>query len=238
MDFDSPRGWFAYPSEDSPVCWVKYGCTVYWNEVLSQNMANVGLAAIGSDVRAPAVYFAFRCESTTIIVMEYIQGQTVENAWAGADGTQRAQMVDGVAAALRALIQIAVGASRVPSAIDGSPIRHRMFSDQIAPRYYENVEQLQEHINLVNACAQPPTEALRLSQFRELINSLVPPAVDAGQIVGTPVQQPLRRAHGLLLLRRAPRQLHDRHQRRDCRRRFRRNQYPPGQLRSMQNPWK
>lgn len=165
IDFNSPRGWFAYPSEVSPVCWVKYGCTVYWNEVLSQNMANVGLAAIRSDVRAPAVYFAFQCESTTIIVMEYIEGRTVEDAWAGADHTERAKIVDGVARALRALIQIPIGASRVPSAIDGSRIRHRMFSDQIAPRHYENVEQLQEHINLVSTCAQPHP-----LQFRELIN--------------------------------------------------------------------
>lgn len=157
IDFNSPRGLFAYPSESevSPVCWVKYGCTVYWNEVLSQNMANVGLAAIRSDVRAPAVYFALQCESTTIIVMEYIEGRTVEDAWAGAgaDDTERAKIVDGVACALRALIQIPIGASRVPSAIDGSPTRHRMFSDQIAPRHYENVEQLQEHIDLVSTWA-------------------------------------------------------------------------------------
>jgi hypothetical protein len=165
IDFNSPRGWFAYPSEVSPVCWVKHGNSVYWNEVLSQDMANVGLAAIGSDVRAPAVYFAFQYESTTIIVMEYIEGRTVEDAWPGADDTERAKIVDGVAGALRALIQIPIGASRVPSAIDGGLIRHRMFSDQLAPRHYENVEQLQEHINLVSTCAQP-----HLSQFRELTN--------------------------------------------------------------------
>lgn len=209
IDFNEPRGWFAYPSKDSPVCWVKHGCSVYWNEVLSQNMANVELAKIGSEVRVPAVYFAFQCERHTVIVTEYIDGQTVEDAWAGAkDDTKRAKIIDGVAGALRALIQIPVGPSRRPSAIDGSRIRHRMFDqfETIAPRHYENVKQLQEHINLVSARVQP-----LLSQFSELINPLVSSTVDAreNQIVGTPMR-PLGPAHGLLLLRHTPREFHDR----------------------------
>ena len=46
-------------------------CRSYWNEVLAQDLAHCGLASIESDVRASAVYFAFRNGLSTVIVMDY-----------------------------------------------------------------------------------------------------------------------------------------------------------------------
>ncbi|OAA59033.1 Protein kinase-like domain protein [Niveomyces insectorum RCEF 264] len=156
LDPTSPRGWFAYPSPDAPTCWVKHGFTVDWNEVVSQHLANTWLAQTQSVVRAPTVYFAFQHDSTlsrptTVIVMEYIPGKTLEQLWEDADEAEQETYRHRVADAFMALSRIPVDPSkRSPSAVDGSHIKHQMFDDRVAPRLYENVQQLQDHLNLLS----------------------------------------------------------------------------------------
>ena len=143
---------YAYPP-DAPVCWVKYGTAVNWNEVLAHTMAYEGLVEIKSDIRIPAIYFACRHGRTTIIVMEYIRGTSVRDVLEGANESKKNEITGRVASALSALVQVPLKGQQPcrPAAIDGGYIRHTVFLEVEAPRHYENVDQLEQHINLVSA---------------------------------------------------------------------------------------
>ncbi|OAA67871.1 Aminoglycoside phosphotransferase [Niveomyces insectorum RCEF 264] len=178
LDCASPRGWFAYPSREAPVCFVKHGFTVHWTEVISQHRVGTWLAQSQSEsaARAPTVYFGFQHDSpwsvpVTVIVMEYIRGQTVQEAWreASGDDARRETIRHKVADAFMALTRFPVDpAKRSPSAIDGSYIRHYIFEDQMAPRLYENVQQLEDHCNEVSYAWADTANYVVLSRSKAL----------------------------------------------------------------------
>ncbi|OAA62761.1 Aminoglycoside phosphotransferase [Niveomyces insectorum RCEF 264] len=142
---DHPRSHVVYPA-DSPVFWIKYDNTVFWNEVAAQTMAHRELRRCNSPVRAPAVYYAFRRGFVNYIVMEYIPGKT-----AGAlleesdDQAAKDDVVRKVAMGLSELHRIPVPAGSCPAAIDGGRIRHVLFDEREAPRHYEDGSQLELH---------------------------------------------------------------------------------------------
>lgn len=152
LDLNEARGYLSLPA-CNPVCFVKYGLSVDWNEPLAQHMAQSGLASMGeSGVRAPIVYYAFRYRNTTVIAMEYIRGHTVLDIRKNADAAILKRTSDMVANAITTLARIPVPAGCRPSAIDNGRPRHILFDQltQIAPRHYENARQLEEHINYVS----------------------------------------------------------------------------------------
>ncbi|KAK6852122.1 hypothetical protein PG995_012247 [Apiospora arundinis] len=72
-----PRNHATWPPGGDPVFWIRYGDGgVYWNEVMAQDMAYHGLKRLGSIVRAPAVFYAFKHLHTVYLLMEYIAGDT------------------------------------------------------------------------------------------------------------------------------------------------------------------
>ncbi|KAH8156596.1 hypothetical protein CIB48_g11650 [Xylaria polymorpha] len=141
------RGNTTLPS-DSPIFWVKYGYAVIWNEVVAQNRAYHELRALGSSVRAPAVFYAFRYKSTVYIVMEYIPGRTARKCIEEAKTeAEKEHVMNQVGLSLSELHRIPIASGSRPAAINGGRIRHELFDEQEAPRHYENVEQLENHLN-------------------------------------------------------------------------------------------
>lgn len=147
---EHPRGSLAYPPE-SPVFWIKYGNAVYWNEVAAQVVAHRELQRLGSSVRAPSVYYAFYFDYRTFIVMEYIPGETVGQRLEKANEAEKEDIISKVVLGISELHRIPVPEGSRPAAIDGYKIRHTLFDEQQAPRHYENVDQLEEHLNLVSS---------------------------------------------------------------------------------------
>ncbi|KAI8944947.1 kinase-like domain-containing protein [Xylaria longipes] len=144
---ETARGHTTLPAE-SPVFWVKYGYSVFWNEVLAQDKAYHELRRLGSPVRAPAVFYAFRYESTVYIVMEYIPGNTARKCIEEAKTEEEKEhVINEVGLSLSELHRIPIASGSRPAAIDGGHIRHELFDEQEAPRHYENVDQLETHLN-------------------------------------------------------------------------------------------
>ncbi|KFZ14334.1 hypothetical protein V501_03289 [Pseudogymnoascus sp. VKM F-4519 (FW-2642)] len=145
----SPRSGFPYLPE-APTFWIKYGFAVYWNEVCGQIVAYNGLRQLGSSVRAPGIYYAFKEEMNTYIVMEYIPGKTAgQCSEESQDEAGREKVCRSIAFAISELHRITIPEeSRLrPAAISGGMIRHAIFDDLEASRHYENVQQLEDHIN-------------------------------------------------------------------------------------------
>ncbi|OAA56938.1 Aminoglycoside phosphotransferase [Niveomyces insectorum RCEF 264] len=165
---------FAYPPDaDTPVCWVKYGVSVHWNEVCAQKMACEGLRATAPRIaRAPAIYYAFMYKQTTVIVMEYVRGQTAKDLYDKADEAGRAVIRTQLADAFSALTRIPLPVDKAllrPTAIDGGYAGHRAFGDLLdftAPRLYENATQLEEHINVLLEKASPRTSTQERYKWR------------------------------------------------------------------------
>ncbi|KAH8908603.1 hypothetical protein BR93DRAFT_966660 [Coniochaeta sp. PMI_546] len=148
-DEKQPRGSIILPEgSNKPVFWIKYGNAVFWNEVAAQAMAYHELRRLGSSVRAPAVFYAFRYDYRTFIVMEYIPGKTSAQCLKEAKSPEEKEHIIGlVALSLGELHRIPVAAGSRPAAVDGGRIRHSIFDEQEAPRHYENVDQLEIHLN-------------------------------------------------------------------------------------------
>lgn len=140
---------------ETPIFWVKYGYSVYWNEVMAQVMAHDELRRLGSSVRAPAVYHAFKYNLQTFLVMEYIPGKTSGQRLQEAESPAEKEHVIGlVASCLSELHRIPIPPGSRPAGVDGGHIRHTLFSDEEAPRHYENVAQLEIHLNEVSPAHQ------------------------------------------------------------------------------------
>lgn len=89
-------------------------------------------------------------EHIVYVVMEYIPGKTAAQ-WL--EDTQQPQNSDFVYSrltlALSELLRIPVPHEHPPTAVDGGRIWHCIFEDQVAPVQYENVQELEDHLNLV-----------------------------------------------------------------------------------------
>lgn len=86
------------------------------------------------------------------IVMEYVPGKTagewldsIENE----DENGRDSIYQQIAFALSELHRIPIPPESRPAAASGGRIRHSLFDLQEAPRHYQNVTQLEDHLNLV-----------------------------------------------------------------------------------------
>ncbi|KAK2877180.1 hypothetical protein FQN49_001375 [Arthroderma sp. PD_2] len=159
---ENPRHYsmgIPYPPE-SPILWIKYGRPVLWNEVPAQVMAYHELRLLRSPARAPAIYYACTIEYKTYIVMEYIPGKTaaqllevpgktaVELRKGISDPAKREAIFRLVALGIHELHRIPVPPRSRPTAMDGGLIRHGLFDEQEAPRHYQTIDQLEEHLNL------------------------------------------------------------------------------------------
>jgi len=145
-----PRGFITYPS-NLPVFFIKHGRAVYWNEVAAQVKAYHELRNRGSSVRTPATFYACKNKKRTIIVIEYIPDKTAGQLFKELIPRDREDIIDRITHSLSELHRIPIPIGSHPAAIDGGYVRHIFFDELEAPRHYENVDQLQEHLNLVKS---------------------------------------------------------------------------------------
>lgn len=137
----------AYPTY-APQLWIKYGCSVRPSEVPSQMMAYNGLQQLQSPVRVPKVYYTYRYLSVSYIVMDYIPGQTMGQLLKEHPARQQ-DISKLVAFGLEELMRIPVPPGSRPAAVDGGGILHPLFDMCMAPLDYENVSELETHLNEV-----------------------------------------------------------------------------------------
>jgi hypothetical protein len=151
------------PRTESPVFWIKYGSSVVWNELAGQKMAHDGLRAVGSQVRAPAVYYGCHVAipykddpdgwpaHLTYVVMEYVPGRTAAQRLQDAvnDDVMRDLVYSRIAFALSELHRIPVRQDSRPAAVNGGRIRHELFDDNQASLHYRNISELEQHLDLV-----------------------------------------------------------------------------------------
>lgn len=144
----------AYPPH-APQLWIKYGRTVMPNEVPAQMMAYRGLQKLQSRVRIPKVYYTCSYKWVTYIVMEYIPGKTMGQLLKE-HPTEKQNICNLVAYGLEELLRIPVPPDARPAAINGEKIWHCLFDDQQAPLEYQNVSELETHLNEVTSPAIAP----------------------------------------------------------------------------------
>ncbi|KAK2740556.1 hypothetical protein FQN57_006060 [Myotisia sp. PD_48] len=127
---------------DNPKYWLKYGQSVCWHEVPAHNMAYHGLQEI---------------------VLGKTGAQLLEEA---KDEASKAVIYRKMSYALQELTRIPVPQDSPPVATDGGLFRHMMFWDTgMSDRHYQNVDQLEQHLNLKKPDARPDLKGCRVSQW-------------------------------------------------------------------------
>ncbi|KAJ6558335.1 kinase-like domain-containing protein [Mycena capillaripes] len=138
---------FAFPSNEHPIAWIKYGLRVTVGEARTQHMiAAVVNSSPESVVRVPKVYSAFVCDNLCYIVMEYIAGPTADELLR-APGADRGSICQTVAAAVKQLLTLRAPADSIPGPVGRGYIHHPCFYDRRAGVLYPSVEMLEAHFN-------------------------------------------------------------------------------------------
>lgn len=132
--------------------WIKYGWSVLSNDVPSQLMAYDGLKKLQSSVQIPKIYYTCCYGHARYIVMDYIPGKTVSELLDELP-TRKQDIFNLVAFGLQELLHIPVPteALRRPAAVNGGRIRHILFDDTESHVDYQNVKELEAHLNEVSS---------------------------------------------------------------------------------------
>lgn len=130
---------------------VKYGLSITWNEVFAQVTAASGLRSTFAQARAPTVYHAFQVDQVIIIVMDYVEGDTIMDLCEKSDDREKGLLAIEAGSALVELarVPLEVEGTLRPAGVDGGRLSHAFFGDQGATRHYRNCSELEDHINLV-----------------------------------------------------------------------------------------
>jgi hypothetical protein len=145
---------FTYPSNGSPIAYIKYGGTVTMGEMRTQQhvyneFERMKKEQSGSGVKAPEIYHAFQDELKTYIVMEHIDGETVGARLRGSSAETKNWIFNQVAKAINQLLAVRVPIHSHPGPVGGGLIQNHFFRGNRAPKEYESIFDLQDHINKV-----------------------------------------------------------------------------------------
>ena len=147
---------FAYPPNGKPIAYIKYGYNVTVGEIRTQRYVYKAFQQVmdgsGTGLNAAEVYRAFECEGQAYVVMEYIDGQTVGALLRSSSAEKKNWIYDHVAKAINQLLQVPVPSGSPPGPVGGGCVKHYIFQDQVSPKAYESVGDLQRHINKVCYC--------------------------------------------------------------------------------------
>ena len=144
-----PKG-LAFPPK-APTLWIKYGLSVIPNEVPAQIRAYHELRNLGSSVRIPRIFYVCLVKSVIYIVMDYIAGKTAAQLLKDHPEYKR-KIFSLIAFGLQELHRIPVPSGSRPAGIRGGSqgyIRHPLFKDEEASLQYQNVSELETHLNEV-----------------------------------------------------------------------------------------
>ena len=144
---------FTYPSDGNPIAYIKYGYTVTIGEVRMQRYVYDAFGwmmnASVSGVKVPEIYHAFQSGCQTYIVMEYVDGETVGSQLRGSSMERKNWIYHQIAKAITQLLRVPVPSDSRPGPVGGGCIQHHFFRDNVAPKEYDSVDELQRHINKV-----------------------------------------------------------------------------------------
>lgn len=132
---------FTYPLNERPTAYIKCGATM--GEARNQ------LYALQYGANVPRIYHAFERGRYACILMEYIDGMTLDD-WLEENPSERNWVVEQVARAITQMSQFPVPEGAAPGPVGGGHARHHFFRDGVAPRVYHSVEDLQNHMNKVS----------------------------------------------------------------------------------------
>ncbi|KAM3498805.1 hypothetical protein MY10362_007895 [Beauveria mimosiformis] len=88
--------------------------------------------------------------------MEYVQGKTLLELAETISWEEQLQYIDRIAEAVDVLLTIHISAEAVPGPSGGGTIGHPLFKDSEAPKIFNDVASLQEHINYTSTLPQKP----------------------------------------------------------------------------------
>lgn len=152
----------------NPRFWVKYGAGVTLGEARTQNqVAQIVNVDPESIVGVPEVYLFFLRERCRYIVMEYVEGMTVESRQQTKSKYAEGDL-EAVAAAFKQLTNIRVPADTSPGHVGGGPIGHDFFLECKSTHVYNTVQDLQNQINKLVA-----PQKFKVDFLSEIKNGLV-----------------------------------------------------------------
>ncbi|KAM3514131.1 hypothetical protein MY11210_002232 [Beauveria gryllotalpidicola] len=122
-------------------------------EVATQTFTRDSLKAIsgsttdgGNLPRVPKTFRVFW--GGKYILMEYVQGKTPRELAETKSWEEQLQYIDRIAKAVDVLLTIPIQAEAAPGPYEGGLIRHPLFKDSKAPKIFNDVASLQEHVKL------------------------------------------------------------------------------------------
>jgi hypothetical protein len=131
---------------------VKYGAGLTLGEARTQNqVSQIMNVDPESVVCVPEVYLFFLRGQCRYIVMEYVEGMTVESRQQ-TKGKYAEGDLEAVAAAFKQLTNLRVPADTSPGHVGGGCIGHDFFLECKSTHVYNTVQDLQNQIN--NVCFQ------------------------------------------------------------------------------------
>ena len=153
---DNCYGTLVYPSLDAPIAFIKYGpeqCGMM-AQMRTQTYAWNALKQIPQqkrDVQIPEIYHVIQRDEITYIIMEYVQGETLEELLAKNTLDDCQKEYSQISKAMKTLLSIEVPKGCAPGPIGSGLIRHPLFKGAVASTEYDSVHELQQHIN--NVCS-------------------------------------------------------------------------------------
>jgi serine/threonine protein kinase len=152
----------------NPRFWVKYGSGVTLGEARTQNqVAQIVNVDPESVVGVPEVYLFFLRGRCRYLVMEYVDGLTVESRQQ-TKGKYAEGDLEAVAAAFKQLTNLRVPADTSPGPVGSGPICHDFFLECKSTHVYNTVQELQNQINKLVA-----PQKLKVNFLSEIKNGLV-----------------------------------------------------------------
>ncbi|KAF1736982.1 hypothetical protein CRV24_002597 [Beauveria bassiana] len=156
------RSGFPYPLDSpSPLFYIKYGGggQCFNNmEVATQVFTRDSLKAMSGSTtdggNLPRVPKIFRVFGGRYMVMEYVQGKTLLELAETKSWEEQLQYIDRIAEAVDILLTIPIPAEAAPGPYGGGITRHPLFKDSEAPKIFNDVASLQEHINYMSTLPQ------------------------------------------------------------------------------------
>ncbi|KAH6703277.1 hypothetical protein BKA61DRAFT_195272 [Leptodontidium sp. MPI-SDFR-AT-0119] len=140
----------VYPSQNAPIAFIKIASSQssVESEISNQKFAFNALEALSEQERTGIyvlkIYRVLEEASTRYIIMEYVQGQTLEELLD--QDILHDLFFNQISKAIKLFLSFEVPVNATPGTIGRGTIRHPLFKDAIASIEYTSVDALQGHV--------------------------------------------------------------------------------------------
>ncbi|KAL5331280.1 hypothetical protein ACEPPN_000810 [Leptodophora sp. 'Broadleaf-Isolate-01'] len=159
----------VYPSQNAPIAFIKIASSQSGveSEISNQRFAFDALEALPKQeragIRVPKIYRVLEKASTRYIIMEYVQGQTLDELLD--QDILHDLHFNQISKAIKLFLSFEVPVNATPGPIGGGIIRHPLFKDAIASIEYASVNALQGHVQAL--ANMPETNNLNINFHNE-----------------------------------------------------------------------